>query len=77
MHFHDIYYPFEYPKEWIYQGRAWNEAYLLRAFLQYNRDFEIVYFNSMIGARHRMVLEEKLPLCAGNPGSSIWIQKVA
>ena len=33
IHFHDIYYPFEYPPEWIFQGRAWNEAYLLRAFL--------------------------------------------
>ena len=28
IHFHDIFYPFEYPKEWVYQGRAWNEAYL-------------------------------------------------
>ncbi|MUG98649.1 class I SAM-dependent methyltransferase [Scytonema sp. UIC 10036] len=22
IHFHDIFYPFEYPKEWIYEGRA-------------------------------------------------------
>ena len=31
IHIHDIYYPFEYPKKWIYEGRAWNEAYLVRA----------------------------------------------
>ena len=31
IHFHDIFYPFEYPKEWIYEGRAWNENYILRA----------------------------------------------
>ena len=36
VHFHDIFYPFEYPREWIYEGRAWNEAYMLRAFLMYN-----------------------------------------
>jgi len=24
IHFHDVFYPFEYPKEWIYEGRAWN-----------------------------------------------------
>ena len=35
VHLHDIFYPFEYPKQWVYQGRAWNEAYLARAFLQY------------------------------------------
>ncbi|MDQ3844530.1 MAG: class I SAM-dependent methyltransferase, partial [Bacteroidota bacterium] len=48
IHFHDICYPFEYPKEWIYQGRAWNEAYILRAFLQYNNQFDIVLFNSFL-----------------------------
>ncbi len=25
IHFHDIFYPFEYPKQWIYEGRSWNE----------------------------------------------------
>jgi|ERR1041384_1342521 hypothetical protein len=34
VHFHDVCFPFEYPEEWMCQGRAWNEAYLLRAFLQ-------------------------------------------
>src|SRR5215467_5151994 len=36
VHFHDIFYPFEYPLDWVYEGRGWNEAYLVRAFLQYN-----------------------------------------
>lgn len=36
IHFHDIFYPFEYPKEWIYGRRNWNEDYFLRAFLMYN-----------------------------------------
>ena len=39
-----IQYGFEYLKEWIYEGRAWNEAYMLRAFLQYNNAFQIVFF---------------------------------
>ena len=46
MHFHDIYYPFEYPREWVYQGRAWNEAYVLRAFLQFNVGFQIRLWNN-------------------------------
>ena len=28
VHFHDIFYPFEYPTHWVYEGRAWNEARL-------------------------------------------------
>ncbi len=25
IHFHDIFYPFEYPKKWVYEGRAWKK----------------------------------------------------
>ena len=42
VHFHDIFFPFEYPKEWLLEGRAWNEAYILKAFLQYNQAFSTV-----------------------------------
>jgi Methyltransferase domain len=34
VHFHDVFWPFEYTKNWIMSGRCWNEAYFLRAFLQ-------------------------------------------
>jgi hypothetical protein len=76
VHFHDICYPFEYPKEWVYQGRAWTEAYLLRAFLQYNNAFTIQLFNSFLGHYHRATLAAKMALCTQNPGSSLWIKKV-
>lgn len=76
VHFHDIGYPFEYPKEWIYQGRAWNEAYLLRAFLQYNDAFRIRLFNSYLGYFHSEVLVEVMPICIKNPGTSIWLEKL-
>jgi predicted O-methyltransferase YrrM len=48
IHFHDIFYPFEYPYQWIEQGISWNEAYLLRAFLMFNDSFQVVLFNSLI-----------------------------
>jgi Methyltransferase domain len=75
VHFHDIFYPFEYPKEWIYQGRAWNEAYLLRAFLQYNASFCIVLMNTMLERYHEAFFLDKMPLCLRNPGGSLWIRK--
>jgi len=62
IQFHDIYWPFENPKEWVLeQGWTWNEVYLLHAFLQFNNTFEIMYFNSFIAKRHRSVLEENMP----------------
>lgn len=76
IHFHDILWPFEYPQAWVYEGRAWNEAYVLRAFLQYNDTFEIVYFNSYMGCHHADIVHEKMPLCSKNPGGSLWLRKV-
>ncbi len=75
VHFHDIGYPFEYPKQWVYQGRAWNEAYLLRAFLQYNQVFQIQFFNAYLGYAHWNLWADKMPLCGKNPGTSIWLRK--
>ena len=73
VHFHDIYYPFEYPKEWIFQGRNWNEAYIMRAFLQYNERYKIVCFNSYLGQFHPELFRETKPLFLDNPGSSLWL----
>jgi hypothetical protein len=75
IHVHDVFYPFEYPKDWVYEGRAWNEAYLLRAFLQYNRAFQIKFFNSFLLARHRDMIERLMPLCLKCPGANLWLKK--
>ena len=76
IHFHDIFYPFEYPKEWILEGRAWNEAYMLRAFLQHNQDYEIVFFNTFLELFYKDKFVEKMPLCMKNMGGSIWLKKI-
>lgn len=77
VHFHDIHYPFEYPKEWIYNGHAWNEAYLVRAFLQFNKNFKIVFFNGYLRYFFENVFRECMPLCMKHPGGSLWIKKIA
>jgi len=74
--FHDIFHGFEYPRAWIYKGIAWNEDYLLRAFLQYNSAFEIQFFNSFFAQFHTDELIDKMPLCMKNTGGSIWIRKM-
>lgn len=76
IHFHDIFFPFEYPQEWIWEGRSWNEIYLLRAFLQYNNAFEIVLFNTFLEHFHEEKFKKWLPLCLKNKGGSLWLKKL-
>jgi hypothetical protein len=75
VHFHDIGWPFEYPREWIYEGRAWNEAYLLRAFLDYNDAFEIMFFNHYLSLFHEAEVAARMPLWAREAGGSLWIRR--
>ena len=76
IHFHDIFYPFEYPKEWIYAGRAWNENYILRAFLQYNSAFKIIFYNTFLEHYYEQKFISEMPLCLKNKGGSIWLKKI-
>ena len=82
VHFHDIFYPFEYPSAWVYSGRSWNEVYLLRAFLQYNSTFRISYFNSYMEQMCREKISKCMPLCLRKPSKkltipgSIWIERL-
>jgi predicted O-methyltransferase YrrM len=42
VHFHDIFLPWEYPRDWVVQfGYYWAEQYLLQAFLSFNRRYRI------------------------------------
>ncbi len=77
VHFHDVYYPFEYPSKLVLEEKlAWNEAYLLRAFLMYNPMFEIAYFNNYIYKKHSDLLKEKMPECMKDEGASLYIRKI-
>lgn len=85
IHFHDIFFPFEYPEKWVSAGVAWNEAYLLRSFLQYNQSFRVELFTSYLVKCHRTKLESLCPLTLNNepvlpslrdaPGGSIWLKR--
>ncbi len=74
IHIHDIFWPFEYPRSWILEGRAWNEAYLVRAFLTANQDFEIVWFNNYLARCHWDQVSTALPIWSENPGGSLWLR---
>lgn len=73
VHVHDVFWPFEYPARWFRRGMAWNEAYLLRAFLTCNDSFEI-YFWAPYAARLDPSPATAVRL---EDGQSIWIRRRA
>jgi predicted O-methyltransferase YrrM len=75
IHIHDIFDPFEYAEIWVREGRAWHEAYLLRALLTFNDTFEIRWFQDYMWHHHSQLLESRLPLMAKNSGGNIWLQR--
>jgi len=77
IHFHDIFYPFEYPKEWVLTqgGFGWNESYMLRAFLMYNKSFKILFLNSYMEHFHKDWFLSNMPDCLLRQGGSLFIVK--
>jgi hypothetical protein len=76
VHFHDVFYPFEYPREWaIRQNYSWNEIYALRAFLMGNRDWEIIFFNDYFARVEKMRVERDAPEVLRNPGGGLWLRR--
>ena len=77
IHFHDVFDRFEYPAEWLREGRGWNEQYILRAFLQFNSEFRIKLYTAHLIARYREWFEKHMPNCLRNAGAQIWIERRA
>jgi len=75
IHIHDMFWPFEYPKSMIAEGRNWNELYLVRSFLQNNDSFEILFFSSYLEIIHRSELEKHLQDYSEFTGNSLWLRK--
>jgi hypothetical protein len=84
VHVHDITTSFEYSPHWYDEGRAWNEAPALRAFLAFNRAYEILFFCDYLVRFQRAALEQHMPLALrqpaavteGNTSVSLWLRRV-
>jgi hypothetical protein len=78
VHFHDIFLPWEYPRELLDLGFFWAEQYLLQAFLSFNDSFEILL---SAHALHRRYPDEVNSLVRSAPAnvdpSSFWLRRVA
>lgn len=76
IHIHDISANLEYPRDWLEQGRAWNEQYLLRAFLMNNPAYRIELFTAWLWNVKHEFIREKMPMCARGGGGLMWLRKL-
>jgi hypothetical protein len=79
VHFHDIFLPYEYPREWVVaKRRAWAEQYMLQAFLAFNTEFEVVLPLHALARAHLDVVRRHVPSWGGGgtgPGA-FWIRRL-
>jgi hypothetical protein len=79
IHVHDIFLPYEYPKDWVIsRRRAWAEQYLLQAFLAFNNEFEVVMPNYAIARDAPDTLKQAVPSfdpeTSRQPPGGFWIR---
>jgi predicted O-methyltransferase YrrM len=79
IHFHDIFLPYEYPREW-FEGLEyyWAEQYLLQAFLQFNDSFEVILGAHMLAREHPQRLARAIPSSvSGASPAAFWMRRTA
>lgn len=76
IHFHDVFDGFEYPLQWLKDGWAWNEDYLLRAFLSGNNSYKVLMMNDYMTRRHSDLLLPSFPFFRNDTGGGLWIKKI-
>ena len=77
IHLHDIFLPDSYPEAWIFErGQTWNEQELLRAFLMYNKQFEILIANRYLWREEPELLDSLYKKVQPAHGCSFWMKKL-
>ena len=77
VHVHDIFFPHDYPAEWLIDRRlALNEQYLLEAFLTFNSQFQVALANHWLCLDHVNDAARLWPDASSNRSSSLWMKRV-
>lgn len=77
VHFHDMFWPFEYPRRWVMEGKmSWNELYGVRAFLSSNDKWEIVFFNDYFAKMEKSLVQATFPNFLKNAGGALWLRRL-
>ncbi len=76
VHVHDIFFPYEYPQDWVMERRRfWTEQYLLQAFLVFNSEFEVLVSSGYLKATYPEEVAEVFPAAAPWTGGSFWMKR--
>jgi hypothetical protein len=76
VHVHDIFFPFEYRRDWMLKEfRFWTEQYLLQAFLMFNREFKVLMANSYLNHYHASDLKAAFAKLQRWIGGSFWMRR--
>lgn len=74
VHVHDIFFPHDYPADWLLKRRlALNEQYLLEAFLSFNREFEVALANHWLTLDHGSEVKQLWP--GESRAASFWFYR--
>jgi Methyltransferase domain len=73
VHLHDIFWPFEYPEDWLHEHLSYSELYLLRALLMFNSTFKIILFSNWAWKEHRALFTAIDATYAGGEPGSLWL----
>lgn len=77
VHVHDIFHPFDYPRNWVVEKQIfWNEQYLLLALLCGNPSFKMLLSNQACArsTRLRQSFSEAFPHSPVQGGGSFWFK---
>lgn len=79
IHIHDIFLPYEYPKNWIEDLRFfWNEQYMLKAFLLFNNNFNVMVPSHAMYREQQKIFEKMVPSLreTTHPPSAFWMVRI-
>jgi Methyltransferase domain len=76
VHVHDIFFPFDYPRDWVMDElRFWSEQYLLQAFLTFNSEFEVLIANHYLAHYYLADFKRTFPHSPWWSGGSFWMRR--
>ena len=74
VHIHDVFLPYEYPREWVVDfGWGWNEQYLVQALLEGSDSFEVLWPGHFL-QRSGLVASDSFVGPKNQVASSLWLR---
>ncbi|GAA6621359.1 class I SAM-dependent methyltransferase [Scytonema sp. NUACC26] len=76
IHIHDIFLPYEYPRDWVVEQRwGWNEQYLVQCILTISNSFEVLWPGYFL-QRSRSDFADHFSHLHNRLAQSLWLRKI-